>query len=167
MDMTLPALKPCAGRKSLNNTIRYAGGMVTILMEGAETAGSFALIEVMQKPGAEPPLHVHEREDETFYVLEGNVAVWVGGEVHCLSAGDSIFLPRGVPHTFRIKSPVARALNYISPGGFEQWFRTMGTPAESFDLPETIEPPHEGELQAMPQVSARLGVRILGPAPEF
>ena len=165
--MTSTAWKAVPGRKSLNNTFRYGAGTITILMESAETGGAFGLIEVLAKSGAEPPLHVHEREDETFYILEGKVAVWVGGEVHNLNTGDSIFLPRGVPHTFRIKSAVVRALNYISPGGFEEWFRTLGTPAKSFDLPECIEAPSQEELKDLVKMSARFGNRVLGPAPEF
>jgi quercetin dioxygenase-like cupin family protein len=99
-------------------------GTIGILADGEETGGAFALIEAVSRPGSEPPLHVHEREDELFYILEGEARVMVGEAVHNLSAGDMIFLPRGVPHTFRIKSPVARALTWITPAGFEQWFPT-------------------------------------------
>jgi len=155
------------GRKSLSNTYRYAGGLGTILIDGSETGGTLAILEAVQRPGAEPPLHVHSREDETFFVLEGRISVWVGGAVHQLSAGDSIFLPRGVPHTFRIKSPVARALNFISPAGFEQWFRTLGTPAESLEVPATIQPPTEEELRRAAELAPQMGVSILGPTPEF
>jgi mannose-6-phosphate isomerase-like protein (cupin superfamily) len=165
--MTATTLAAGLGRKSLTNTYRYAGGTGTILIAGAETGGAFALFEAMQKPGSEPPLHVHDQEDETFYVLEGKVSVWVGGEVHHLVPGDSIFLPRGVPHTFRIKSPVARALNYIAPAGFEEWFRMLGKPAANFDLPELVEPPNEAEFAAMQALAAKMGLRILGPSPEF
>ncbi len=165
MNLTAPA--PALGRKTLDNTYRYAGGTGTILIDGSQTAGAFALFEAMQIPGAEPPLHVHEREDETFYVLEGSVNVWVGGDVQCLQAGDSIFLPRGVPHTFRIKSPMARFLNYISPAGFEEWFRTLGVPVDSFDLPAAIEP-MSPELDGKAQeLAPKLGVRVIGPSPEF
>ena len=95
------------------------------------------------------------------------MAFWVGGQVHRLEAGDSIFLPRAGPHTFRIKSPVARGLNYISPAGFEEWFRTLGTPAESFDLPDTVEPfSTELQIRAM-ELASKLGVRVIGPSPEF
>src|SRR5262249_10432053 len=139
--MTLTTLRACAANKGLHNTYEYAGGTITVLIDSVDTAGAFALIEVMQKPGAEPPLHVHDREDETFYVMEGESAVWVGGEVHPLKAGESIFLPRGVPHTFRVRSEVARALNFISPGGFEDWFRMLGTPARSLEPPSSVEAP--------------------------
>jgi quercetin dioxygenase-like cupin family protein len=165
--MTASILTPVLGRKTLGNTFRYGGGTGTILIDGSETGGAFALFEAVQKPGSEPPLHVHEREDETFYILEGKVSVWAGGEVHHLSEGESIFLPRGVPHTFRIRTPVARALTYISPAGFEDWFRRLGTPATTFDLPEHIMPPTEAELAAIAELAPQFGVRIAGPIPEF
>jgi quercetin dioxygenase-like cupin family protein len=164
--MTATSVKPYLGRKSLNNTYGYAGGTITIMIEGAETGGAFGLIEANQKPGSEPPLHVHEREDETFFVLEGKVSVWAGGEVHHLGPGDSIFLPRGVPHTFRIKSPVARALNFISPAGFEAWFRTLGRPAQSLDVDENADG-HQVDIAQIQALSGQFGVRVLGPSPEF
>jgi quercetin dioxygenase-like cupin family protein len=164
--MTAITLAPAFGRQTLNNTFRFGGGIGTILIDGSETGGAFALFESLQKPGSEPALHVHEREDETFYVLEGKISVWAGGSVHHLGPGDSIFLPRGVPHTFRIKSPVARALNYISPAGFEEFFRTLGKPIASYDLPE-VDPPNPDDLTAIQELSAKLAVRLVGPAPEF
>ena len=165
--MISTVMAPVASRKTLNNTYRYARGTISVLIDGSETRGAFALLEMMQMPGSEPPLHVHQHEDETFYVLEGRISVWVGGQVHHLEAGGSIFLPRGVPHTFRIKSPVARALNYISPAGFEDWFRTLGTPAEDFDLPATVEPPSEEFLQKVAELAPKFGVRLIGPSPRF
>src|SRR5689334_10528804 len=100
--MTAATIGAVYGRKSVRNTFRYAGGLGTILIDGSETGGALAILEGVQRPGGEPPLHVHTREDETFYVIEGKMSVWVGGAIHHLSAGDSIFLPRGVPHTFRV-----------------------------------------------------------------
>jgi len=165
MTATVPA--PVLGRKTKHNTYRYAGGTGTILIDGSETGGAFALFEAVQMSGAEPPLHVHEREDETFYLLEGSVAFWVGGQVHRLEAGDSIFLPRRVAHTFRIKSPAARVLNYISPAGFEEWFRTLGTPAESFELPASVAPMSDELRLRAEELAPKLGVRMIGPSPEF
>lgn len=161
------ASAPVRSRKTIQNTYRYGGGTISILIDGSETGGAQALIEIVQIPGAEPPLHVHEREDETFYVLEGQLSVWVGGQVHHLVAGESIFLPRGVPHTFRIKSPVLRGLNFISPAGFEDWFRELGVPADSFELPADLPQMTEELQRKAAELSARLRVQIVGPSPEF
>jgi len=166
--MISTVMAPVASRKTLNNTYRYARGTISVLIDGSETRGTFALLEMMQMPGSEPPLHVHQHEDETFYVLEGRISVWVGGQVHHLEAGGSIFLPRGVPHTFRIKSAEARALNYLSPAGFEEWFRVLGTPAESFGVSSVDEgPTNEEVLRKAEELGPRLGVSVIGPSPEF
>jgi quercetin dioxygenase-like cupin family protein len=149
---------PAFGRKTLQNTYNYAGGLVSVLISGEDTDSQFALIEAVQKPGAEPPIHTHENEDETFYVLEGEMSVLVGDSVHRLSTGDFIFLPRGVRHTFRVKSKAARALNFMTPAGFETWFRELGTPAQNFELPENVTPPSEADLARMQALGEKLRV---------
>ena len=161
MTLTENELAPVQTHRALANTYKYGAGTVSILIDGEDTGGAFALVDVVQKPGAEPPLHVHETEDETFYVLEGEIDVLVGGEKHNLSAGGAIFLPRGIPHTFRIKSPVAHALNVLRPAGFEQWFRELGTPAEDFDLPLQPPPPSPELFARMQRLGERLRVYVL------
>ncbi|HEX4771703.1 MAG TPA: quercetin 2,3-dioxygenase [Bryobacteraceae bacterium] len=106
--------------------LRFRGGLIKIHADATETAGQFALIEMKGASGGEPPLHVHRNEDELFYVLEGYLKIVRGNEELTLSAGQSAFLPRNVPHTFKIVSGYARFLNYITPGGFEAYFRDMG-----------------------------------------
>jgi quercetin dioxygenase-like cupin family protein len=160
--MLATALAPFTRRTSLENTYTYAGGTISILVAGEDTGGAFALIEANLQPGSEPPLHVHEREDELFYILEGSVRVIVGGRVHELASGESIFLPRGIPHTFRIQSERARSLNVITPAGFETWFRTIGTPAENMELAAVVPPPAPELLARMQELSAKLGVQVLG-----
>jgi quercetin dioxygenase-like cupin family protein len=111
-------------------TIRFRGGTITFHADSSGTAGQFALLEMQGGPGVEPPLHVHRNEDELFYVLEGRLQVLRGSEEITLSHGDSGFLPRNVPHTFKILSSYARYLIYITPGGFEAYFRDLGQLAE-------------------------------------
>jgi quercetin dioxygenase-like cupin family protein len=106
--------------------LRLRGGLIKIHADSTETGGQFALVELKGASGGEPPLHVHRNEDELFYVLEGYLKVVRGNEEFTLSAGQSVFLPRNVPHTFKIVSGYARFLNYITPGGFEAYFRDMG-----------------------------------------
>jgi len=110
-------------------TFWYAGNFVQVPVDSADTDGRFAVVETVARPGSEPPLHVHHREDETFIVIEGEVQVTCGGKDYRLGAGDVKFAPRGIPHTFRILTPEARMVNVITPGGFENFFRTLGWPA--------------------------------------
>lgn len=109
----------------LDRSFRYMGNLMTIHADSQDTNGQFALVEANGMPGGEPPLHVHTKEDELFYVLEGKVKVYRGKEELIRQAGESGFLPRNVPHTFRIMSAHARMLVYITPGGFENFFREM------------------------------------------
>ena len=115
----------------------------------------------MQKPGNEPPLHVHYTMDETFFVMEGEMRFMVGDQILEAPAGSVVFAPKGIPHTFKIKSPQARAMMLCTPAGFEEWFRTLGRPATSFDLPTHVEPFSEAELRKMSSLARSLDTEML------
>jgi mannose-6-phosphate isomerase-like protein (cupin superfamily) len=146
MTTTQPA--PALGRKSLENTYRYGRGMVSILVNGAETGGAFSLWESVQAPGSEPALHVHHGSDETFYILEGKMRFLVGDQVIDAGPGDVVFGPRGIPHTFRIQSP----------------FRQLGAPAASLEFSGEAAPPFESDLPKMIALSKQLQVEIVKDA---
>jgi len=110
----------------LARSVWFLGGLMTSHVDAADTNGQFALIEVTGTPGGERPLHVHHKEDERFYVLEGRLKVFRGEEELILEAGDSGLLPRDVPHTFKILSKSARWLVHLTPGGFEEFFPRFG-----------------------------------------
>jgi quercetin dioxygenase-like cupin family protein len=137
-------------------------GRITVKVAGAETGDAFAQIEVDGPRGDATPLHVHHNEDETFYILEGEVTVVVGGERIDLGAGDFLFAPRDVPHAYVVRSERARMLVTNSPAGIEQLFISLGTPVTG------TEPPTEMVMPPMPEM-ARLfgahGAEILGPPP--
>ena len=98
---------------------------MTFHAESAKTGGKFGLIEAIATPGSEPPLHVHQNEDEVFYLLEGKLQVRQGDDYQIVNPGDSVFLPRDVPHTFKVLSSQARSLIYFTPAGFEGFFREV------------------------------------------
>lgn len=106
---------------------------------GEESGGDFALVEHGLAPRAlAAPLHRHTREDEYSYVLEGRVGALLGEEEVFAEAGELIFKPRGQWHTFWNAGDVpARILEIISPGGFEELFRELGTLVDPPD-PETM-----------------------------
>jgi mannose-6-phosphate isomerase-like protein (cupin superfamily) len=142
----------------LARSIWFMGGLMTVHADARETNGRFALIETSGVSGGEPPLHLHEREDELFYVLEGRLKVTRGSEELILEAGDSAFLPRCVPHTFKIRSDYARWLVYITPGGFEEYFRILGKPAKQLVPEPNPAPPDFGRTRS---VAAQFGVSFL------
>jgi quercetin dioxygenase-like cupin family protein len=103
--------------------------LITLIATAEQTNGQFGMIDFVIAPGQEPPLHVHDREDELFYVLGGRVEFILDTEVIAHERGGSVFLPRGIPHTFRVRSAEARLLSLYTPGGFEGYFReARGTP---------------------------------------
>ena len=165
--MTTTQLAPVLSRKSLDNTYRYAGGTVSILIAGEDNGGQFGMWEAVQKPGNEPPLHVHHTTDETFHILEGKMRFLVGDQIHDAGPGDVVFAPRGIPHTFRIKSAVARVVTLCTPSGFEEWFRQLREPARSFDLPEDVLPLAESDFPKMLALGNKLGTEIIPQEVEF
>lgn len=106
----------------------FQGGHFRLLVAPAQTDNALALVEFTLPQGAEPPRHIHTREDEVFYVLEGEVTFTIGDEVLHAKAGDAAFGPRQVPHQFQITTPQARMLTLITPGSFLDYFLTFSTP---------------------------------------
>jgi quercetin dioxygenase-like cupin family protein len=135
--------------------LRFGGLGVRFMIEGAQSGGTFALVEHPIEPRAlAAPMHTHRYEDEYTYVLEGEIGVQVGDEVRVASPGDLVFKPRGIPHAFwNAGDAPARALEIISPAGFEQYF------AEIAPLlpPARPGPPDELVLGA---VMARYGLEM-------
>ena len=120
------------------------GGIgVRFMVEGAESGGSFALVEHPMAPRAlAAPMHRHSREDEYSYVLQGRLGASLGGEVVFGVPGDLIFKPRGQWHTFwNAGDEPARILEIISPAGFERFFATLTELADAGQLnPGTMAP---------------------------
>jgi quercetin dioxygenase-like cupin family protein len=138
-------------------------GRIKLKATGEQTGGRFSQVETLDPRGAAPPLHVHHNEEETFYVLEGEVSVMVDGERLDVSAGGFALVPRGVPHAYVVRSEQARMLVTFSPAGFEEAFVDLGVDAaESAEPPvETVMPPVEEIVRAF----APYGCEIVGPPP--
>jgi len=147
---------------SLESEARWYGNSLWEFLVPAEhTGGKVAVLQATVPEGFSPPRHIHTREDEVFVVLEGEVWFDVDGERHLAGAGASVYMPRGVPHTFRVKSPVARMLGVMTPGAFEQLFRNLSVPAQERTLPGPGVVPFD-----VPKVMAeqtRLGTQVVGP----
>ena len=119
----------------------YLRGRVTIKVFGEQTDYRFSQIETESPAGAQAPMHVHHREDETLLVLEGDVTVFVGRQRFDLSAGGFTFLPRGIAHAYYVRSASARWLVTLSPAGFERFFVEVGRPIEpGMPRPEPMVP---------------------------
>jgi quercetin dioxygenase-like cupin family protein len=139
------------------------GMLLTNLAETPDTSRAFSLFEATLVPGTEPPPHVHSREDELFYVLEGEFDVYVGKEVFNGKTGECIFLPRFKPHTFIIRSPRLRLLILFAPAGVEEAFRGMSSPAENLEPPTEALTYSAEDLEQTTQRFSASGVRMLAP----
>ena len=141
----------------------YRGILMTNLAEAKDTAGAFLLNEGMLAPGTEPPPHVHSREDEFMYVLEGEFDVYVGHEAFKVEAGECVFLPKFTPHAFVIRSPRLRILALLTPAGFEEAFRGMSKPAQRLELPTGAATYSDADPEEIVRRFAEYGVRFLAP----
>jgi quercetin dioxygenase-like cupin family protein len=141
----------------------WKSGRATIKAGPGETGNAFSQLVMDEPRGSGTPLHVHHNEDETFYIVEGQVTMF-GDERIDLEAGDYFFVPRGVVHAYLVRSERARMLVTISPSGTEQLFVSLGVPATG------SEPPTEAVMPPMPELVrlfAAYGTEILGPPPSL
>ena len=129
------SLKTFKRAASLELSKWYMGSLTTNLAEAKDTNGAFCLVEATLAPGNEPPPHIHTREDELFYVLEGEFDVYVGKQGFKVERGECIFLPRLEPHAFAVRSAQIRLLTLFTPAGIEDAFRSAGSPVKSRELP--------------------------------
>jgi quercetin dioxygenase-like cupin family protein len=163
MKNTSLPLKAFRRSTSLERSKWYMGMLLTNLTETPDTNGVFSLFEATLAPGTEPPPHVHSREDELFYVIEGEFDVYVGEEVFNGKTGECIFLPRFKRHAFIIRSPRLRLLILFAPAGVEEAFRSLSSPPQNLNPPEEALTYSAADLEQTAQRFSTSGVRMLAP----
>lgn len=149
---------PLALRAQQGEAYWWTGELAILKATGAETGGHLALAEILAPEGVQIPLHVHEREDEGFWLLEGEVTFHVDGSTIRARPGDFVLGPRGVPHTYEVERGPARLLFLFAPAGFEAFIRASGEPARARTLPP---PDVRPDLDALRALAEAYGVRIL------
>jgi mannose-6-phosphate isomerase-like protein (cupin superfamily) len=111
------------------------GEVTVVIRVSAEDSGGAMTVLEEVPPMVDTPLHVHSREDELFYIVEGEHLITLGEQEHRLGPGDALFAPRGIPHAQRRVEPgVGRELIVLTPGGFEQFFRDLAEAERSGTL---------------------------------
>jgi quercetin dioxygenase-like cupin family protein len=128
-------LKPVAVAKGEGEARWWFNCLAVIKTTAADTGGQMTIIEITEPPGSQAPLHVHHREDEGFWVLEGDVTFEVGDTTIEARAGDYAFGPRDIPHRYTVGAAGCRMLFICTPGGFENLVIAMSEPAGSRTLP--------------------------------
>lgn len=166
-------------------TLWFLGTLARMKLDGEQTGGRFALWETEAPRGASPPLHSHP-QDETFFVLEGEITVWVVEEADLdgdasasadgapppwasthgrrCGVGSVMYAPGGVPHTFRVESDTARMVILSTPAGIEDMVRGLGEPARY----PWLQPPPDGPRvprEKREAVERATGMVTHGPPP--
>ena len=157
--MTSPTLRqPTEGR-----TIAVVGDVYHFLVTGKETNGKYAMWEAIVPPGGGPPPHIHSREEEGFYILEGEITFQIGEKQVLAVAGMFANMPAGTPHSFKnVSGKPAKMIISVAPAGLEEMFFEFGVP-----LPEgatTALPPTPTEIEKLLLIASRYGIEILIPA---
>jgi quercetin dioxygenase-like cupin family protein len=143
--------------------IWFLGALSQLRISGAQTGGAFALADHLAARGNASPVHVHDRDDETFFVLDGELRVFAGEGEHTAGPGTVAVLPRRLSHAYVVTSATARFLTLHTPAGFEQFATEVGEPAQALTLP----PPPAGppDFAALTRAAARHQITILAPPP--
>jgi quercetin dioxygenase-like cupin family protein len=138
----VPAPSPIALQPGDGGALWFMEFLATIKAPTQGTGGRAAVIHHAGPKDSGSPLHVHHRENEWFYVLDGKLTVWVGGQVIRAPAGSFAFGPQDTPHTFTVSSAGgARFLLVTEPAGFEGFMRACAKPAQSLTLSPPSAPP--------------------------
>ncbi len=139
----------------------FFGSLVIFKASAERTGESFSLVEQVAPRGMATPLHVQPEDEETYYVLEGEMTFYLGdGEPIPASAGSFVHIPAGTSHAFQVDSETARFLDLSTPQ-HERFFRAAGEPARSRVLP----PEEPLDMEKLGAAAQRFGVEILGPPP--
>jgi quercetin dioxygenase-like cupin family protein len=148
-NLSLVVLQPDQGK-----AIHVLGDTLSVKVTGAQTDGAMTVIQEASPPQGGPPLHVHHREDEAFYVLEGKYEVQCGDRKIEATPGSFVFAPRAIPHAFRnISSGPGKVLIMITPAGIEHFFEELGQLGQ--------DKPGPPDLGTVKKIAAKYGIEIL------
>lgn len=150
------ALTPLLSNRNKENSYWYIGHLMSLLVTSKETGNKYALLRATERKGLEPPPHIHTKEDEAFLILEGEVVYTVGSKTFNAKQGDLMFLPKNIPHSFKIQSEKLETLILLTPGGLENYFVEMSKPAEELALPPLPQGPPD--LKKLIATASKYGV---------
>jgi quercetin dioxygenase-like cupin family protein len=143
-------------------TVAVVGDVYRFLATGENTNGQYALWETIVPPCGGPPPHVHSREEEGFYVLDGEITFYIGDERVVVSAGTFADMPVGTPHSFKNESDrPAKMLISVAPAGLEQMFFECGVPVA--EGATTAPPPTQDEIEKLLAIAPNYGIEIKLP----
>lgn len=154
--------KPTIRKPNEGRTIAVVGDVYRFMATSEDTNGKYAMWEAIVPPGGGPPPHVHSREEESFYILEGEITFQIGEERVVATAGMFANMPVGTPHSFKNESSQpAKMIISIAPAGLEEMFFEFGVP-----LPEgstSALPPTKDEIEKLLKTAPKYGIEIRVP----
>jgi quercetin dioxygenase-like cupin family protein len=155
-------MKPYSLGREEGEAIWMFDALDTIKADAEQTGGGFTVVELRDFEGSSVPLHVNDRWDRGFYILDGEYTFVIGDDRVAASTGTWVFVPRNTPHAWRCNSPAGRLLNVTVPGGFEDFYRQAGDSVmDRTQVPARIEP----DIQALSGTAAQHGITFVGPPP--
>lgn len=138
--------------------------LVKIRVSGNNSADHISLLEHRAYHGDSPPLHIHHNEDEIFVVLEGEFRFRIGTQEHRIKEKETIFVPKGTPHSYRVESSQGgRWLTITTGHDFEEFVKAISIPAGADTLPERHGPPSEADKAGLASKAAEYQIEIVGP----
>lgn len=153
---------PTVRKLNEGRTIAVVGDVYRFLATGDDTNGKYAMWEAIVSPGGGPPPHIHSREEEAFYILDGEITFTVNEEKIVAKAGAFANMPVGTPHSFKNESDQpAKMLISVAPAGLEQMFFEVGVPLA--EGATTALPPTKDEIEKLLTVAPKYGIEIRVP----
>jgi quercetin dioxygenase-like cupin family protein len=137
--------------------------LVLIRVSYEDGTDGLSILEHRAPNGDSPPLHIHRTEDEIFHILEGQCRLRIDNKDIIGKAGDILLAPRGVPHTYRVESDVARWLTITCGRDFERFVRSLGRTAIRDALPDRSGPPTPEQMRALEEACRRHDIALVGP----
>jgi mannose-6-phosphate isomerase-like protein (cupin superfamily) len=136
------------------------GDFYAIKTTAGQTGGAYSITEIESFPGNGPPPHIHHKEDECFYVVEGAFSVIVADRIYDVADGDFVRIPRGTPHTYKNVGAIpGKMLVILTPGGFERMWAELGRPGSLNQPPKDDDP---STLNRLLSLAAGYGLEICG-----
>jgi quercetin dioxygenase-like cupin family protein len=142
-------------------SVWLVGDTYTFKATSENTNGSLVSLEATVPPQGGPPPHIHHREDESFYLLEGELEFLGGERTFVASAGSFVYLPKGTLHAFKnVGTEIARMVVLITPAGMDRFFFEVGRPAFEGGI---APPPGPEDIEKILAASAKYGLEVLPP----
>lgn len=149
---------------SNDNYLWFLDTLVNVRLSVKDNSDGISVLEHRAYQNDSPPLHIHQNEDEVFYVLDGEFRFLIKEQEYHLRKGDILTAPKGVPHTYKIESAAGgRWLTIIHGGDFEDFVKALGRPAEKIELPLRHGAPSKEQAEELTRKAAAFHIDIVGP----